>query len=72
MHGIAFLNGLLSNSILPRLSQPCKKATANPLLFLETRDYCPRLFLCCLRKLDVAFRKLHISDFFKQDLIVDN
>ncbi len=31
-----------------------------------------RAFLCCLRKLDVAFRKLHISDFFKQDLIVDN
>jgi len=29
MHGIAFLNGLLSNSILPRLSQPCKKATGN-------------------------------------------
>ena len=45
MHGIAFLNGLLDNSILPRLSQPCKKATANPLLFLEIRDYCPRLFL---------------------------
>ena len=44
MHGIAFLNGLLGNSILPRLSQPCKKATANPLLFWEIRDYCPRLF----------------------------
>ena len=29
MHGIAFLNGLLGNSMLPRLSQPCKKATAN-------------------------------------------
>ena len=48
MHGIAFLNRLLSNSILPRLSQPCKKATANPLLFLKTRDYCPRLILTSL------------------------
>ena len=31
-----------------------------------------RAFLCCLRKLDVGFRQLHISDFLKQDLIVDN
>ena len=37
MHGIAFLNGLLCNSILQRLSQPYKKATANPLLFVDKR-----------------------------------
>lgn len=31
-----------------------------------------RAFLCCLREIDVGFRQLHIPDFLKQDLIVDN
>ena len=32
---MAFVNGILGDSGLARLSQLCKKATANPLLFLD-------------------------------------
>ncbi|WP_225204022.1 hypothetical protein, partial [Streptococcus pneumoniae] len=45
-----------------------KKATANPLLFLEIRDYCPRLFSfpnhSYLSQLDVTYKTPDLMSHF--------
>lgn len=45
MHGMAFLNGLLSNSILPRLSQPCKKSNGKSVAFFGNKGLLSQTYL---------------------------